>query len=269
MTLIVAFPRIATASPFLGTGPESTEPGLTVRGGLRARPGEREAYGILTLSLPLASFGSLFGLERVHGHPPMPAILAQGPEPETASPPAVPKPLVTRAELTVGLAREAVRVALRVAGVPQARVRLASIGSRVRSAALAPDVRVRGGRTTDESLRWTPTDTDPYRYNQAGDTRLYVEVELGWRLGRLVFDDAEFRVEELRRQQANAERELVEQVLGALLTWQKARVRSIDPLLPEEERAEAWITMVGAASELDMLTDGWFGRHSRAIPEPP
>jgi hypothetical protein len=142
------------------------------------------------------------------------------------------------------------------------------MGSRARVAALAPDLRLRGGRTTDESLRWTPTDADPYRYNQAGGTRLYVEVELAWRLGRLIFEDAEFRVEELRRQRAKAEREIVEQVLGALLEWQKARLRSINPDLPEDERAEAWITMVRAASELDLLTNGWFGRHTRASPEP-
>jgi hypothetical protein len=139
----------------------------------------------------------------------------------------------------------------------------------VRVAALAPDLRLRGGRTTDESLRWTPTDADPYRYTQAGGARLYVEVELGWKLGRLVFDDAEFRVEELWRQRAKAEREIVEQVLGALLEWQKARLRSIDPILSADERVEAWMAMVRAASELDLLTNGWFERHTRVAPESP
>ena len=267
---VVAFAPVAAASPALDPGRESADPGLTVRGGFRARPGEREVYGMVTLSLPLASFDRLLGAEPGRARPGTPAVLAQGPEPETArSPlPVAREPLVTRVELTVRLAREAVRVALRVAGVPEARARLGSIGSRVRVAALAPDVRVRGGRTTDESLRWTPTDADPYRYNQAGGTRLYVEVELGWKLGRLIFEDAEFRVEELRRERVKAEREIVEQVLGALLVWQKARLRSVNPELPDDERADAWITMVGAASELDLLTDGWFGRHTRASPEP-
>jgi hypothetical protein len=267
---VVAFAPVAAASPALDPGRESADPGLTVRGGFRARPGEREVYGMVTLSLPLASFDRLLGAEPGRARPGTPAVLAQGPEPETArSPlPVAREPLVTRVELTVRLAREAVRVALRVAGVPEARARLGSIGSRVRVAALAPDVRVRGGRTTDESLRWTPTDADPYRYNQAGGTRLYVEVELGWKLGRLIFEDAEFRVEELRRQRVRAEREIVEQVLGALFEWQKARLRSTSPDLSEDQRAEAWITMVRAASELDLLTDGWFGRHTRAVSEP-
>jgi hypothetical protein len=262
---VVAFARVAAASPALDPGWDSAEPGVTLRGGLRARPGEREVYGMVMLSLPLASFGALFGAEPGRARRGMPAALAQGPEPETARLPPPPPP---RVELTARLAREAVRVALRVAGVPEARARLGSIGSRVRVAALAPDVRVRGGRTTDESLRWTPTDADPYRYNQAGGTRLYVEVELGWKLGRLIFEDAEFRVEELRRQRVRAEREIVEQVLGALFEWQKARLRSTSPDLSEDQRAEAWITMVRAASELDLLTDGWFGRHTRAVSEP-
>jgi hypothetical protein len=98
---------------------------------------------------------------------------------------------------------------------------------------------------------------------------MYLEVELGWKLGRLVFEDAEFRMEELWRQRAKAEREIVDQVLGALLEWQKARVRSTNPTLPEDERVEAWMAMVRAASELDLLTNGWFEHHTRVAPEPP
>jgi hypothetical protein len=226
---------------------------------------------VVTLCWPIDSLVMPRGT--AGARPQMPVALAQATEAEPSPPvappppPPVPAPPGSRVELTVRLAREAVRVALRVARVPQSRARLASIGSRIRLAALAPDLRVRGGRTTDESLRWTPTDADPYRYNQAGDTRLYLEVELGWKLGRLVFDDAEFRVEELRRQRAKAEHELVQQVLRALFEWQKARLRSVDPELSENERVEAWIVMIRAASELDLLTDGWFERHTRRAPD--
>jgi hypothetical protein len=272
--LTTAFGRVALASPAYELVPESAGPGLRLRGGVRVRPDGREVYGLVTLSLPLEAMAAALGGERqAHGRPGgAPPALAQGPEPIPESPPATPPPLPppppVRAELSAQLVRDTVRVALRVAGLPGSRARLESLGSRMRIAPLVPDLRVRGGRTTDESLRLTPTDSDPYRYTQAGGTRLYLELELGWKLGRLVFDDAELRMEELWRQRAKAEREVVEQVLGALLEWQKARLRRTDPSLPADERLDAWLSMVRAASELDLLTNGWFERRMRATFEP-
>ncbi len=262
----ISLARVALALPW-DAGAAIPEPGLRVRGGLRVLPGaERELFALVTLSLPLDSV--LFGAMAPRNNREASPAVADGPEPETvpsaAPPPPAPPRSTALVELTPRLARDAVRIALRVAGFPRSGARLESLGSRARTAGLVPDLRVRGGRTTDESMRWAPTEADPYRYTQAGGNRLYLEAELGWKLGRLVFADAELRIEELARQRQRAQRELAAQVLAALFEWQRARLRAANPSFPAEERAEAYVAMIRAASELDVLTDGWFERRVRS-----
>jgi hypothetical protein len=53
-------------------------------------------------------------------------------------------------------------------------------------------------------------------------------------------------------------------VLEQLSLWQRGRARAADPNAEPEQRESAELDAIGAAVELDVLTDGWF---SQAIGE--
>ena len=160
--------------------------------------------------------------------------------------------------LSPHLARAVLRVALRAAGFPEWRARLYSLTSRARSSAILPTLRLRAARTTDESLRLTPTIDDPYRYTQAGGASLLFEARLDWKLDRLIFADEELGVERLQNDRANAEARLADRVLKLLVAWQRARLRVGDTSLEPERRALAALEALEAEIHLDLLTDGWF-----------
>jgi hypothetical protein len=133
-----------------------------------------------------------------------------------------------------------------------------------------PELRLRGARTTDESLRLTPTTSDPYRYTQAGGSTLTFEARLTWKLDRLVFADEEIDVERLRGQRAAAARGLVREVLRLLVAWQRATIRAADVDAPPDERLDAVLDAVEAEAALDVLTDGWFSaRLGRRVAKAP
>jgi hypothetical protein len=206
------------------------------------------------------------------------ARLAEGPPkkevapvPAPAPPPAkpasgeVPRPKSDPLWLlTPQLARGTVRRALRSAGYIEARVRLTSLSSRSRSSAALPELRLRALRTTGQTLRLTPTTDDPYRYTQAGASELAFEARLTWHLDRLVFSNEEVGIERLRSEWSASERKLIEHVLLQLALWQRSRVRAADVDSEPEVRQTAELEALGAAVELDVLTDGWF---SQAIGE--
>ena len=104
---------------------------------------------------------------------------------------------------------------------------------------MLPTLRLRAARTTDESLRLTPTIDDPYRYTQAGGTSLLFEARLDWKLDRLVFADEELGVERLLGDRENAAARLAERVLRLLVAWQRAQLRAADAGLEPEQRALA------------------------------
>jgi hypothetical protein len=112
--------------------------------------------------------------------------------------------------------------------------------------------------SSGQTLRLTPTSDDPYRFTQAGTSELALEARLTWHLDRLVFADEEVAVERLEHERDAAERHLIDEVLGRLLVWQRARVRAADPDLDPEQRQTAELAALGAAVELDVLTGGWF-----------
>ncbi len=188
-------------------------------------------------------------------------------EAETGAEPAPSPPTVREPEplpvlvLKPELARRVVRAALRAAGSARARRRLSSLSSRARSSAALPELRLRGERRFDESLRLAPTIDDPYRYTQAGGTSTALEARLTWRLDRLVFADEELRVERLRMQRADGDARRVERVLKALYDWQEALLVRDDRTRPADERALAAVRAVHAAAVLDVYTDGWFSAH--------
>lgn len=167
--------------------------------------------------------------------------------------------------ITPELARGALRAAARAARSGESWTRLADLAGRTRTSAALPEVRLSGGRTTDESLRLAPTADDPTRYTSTGEARLFFEVRLTWRLDRLVFAGEELGVERLRGAWVAARAALARQVLAALVAWQRAALRSADPDADDAVRAEALVAAVEAEITLDLLTDGWFTGRVRSV----
>jgi hypothetical protein len=156
------------------------------------------------------------------------------------------------------LARRTVARALAHAGYDAARRRLDGLSSRARSSAALPELRLRGGRSIDQSLRLSPTTSDPFRYTETGGADLFFEARLSWELDRLVFSSSELSIERLRRQRGQDARDLIEDVLDDLFAWQRARLRIADPAAGPLEREVAIIEALEAAVRLDILTGGWF-----------
>lgn len=180
--------------------------------------------------------------------------------PQPPSPPAAPAvalPAVSPS-LSPALVKDAVAAAQRAAGSRRGRERLLAATRRSRRAAALPQIQARGGRTTDETLRLSPTVDDPYRFTESGQTRLVGEVRLRWELDRLLFDPAELRLLALEQTRAKAEAELGRRVLALLFAWYRARLRAADPTLDADARVEAALDAMEAELTLDVLTGGWF-----------
>jgi hypothetical protein len=255
-------PAIALPSPFAERGselaPASGSLTLSLRGGYRADAASgRELVALVELNIPL---------DRFFAQPPdatrpddEQAPESEPPAAEEPRPKAPPRKLVVR--LTPALARSAVRAALRASGDGESRARLDSIASRARSSAALPELRLGAMHSTDQSLRLSPTQADPYRYTQSGGVDLAFEARLTWKLDRLVFADQELGVERIRSERAAARARLAQQVLRALFEWQRAELKQRDPELTPEEQAEAAVSALEALVTLDVLTGGWFSQH--------
>jgi len=276
----VAFFVAALASPFRATAVPA-DPGSIPVGAPgfeialsgrweRTQSGRRSAAGLLTVTIPLERLAT-----PSLSQPPNPGAPTQAPDtsPSAATVPpggpAAPRaaptdPATRRARLSIlldaGLAQKTVRAALRAAGFGRNSRRLDSLAARAKASAVLPDLRLRGGRSTDESIRWSPTADDPQRFTQAGSAELFFDIQLTWRLDRLVFHSTELRVEQLRRQRALAKARLVQRVLDALFAWQRARTKLADATLLPEEEAEVALRQIEAEAVLDVLTAGWFTR---------
>jgi hypothetical protein len=215
--------------------------------------GRRESLALVSLTIPFERFGA-----------PRLAQTSEGPEVKEAPVTQTAAPAIARrraAELSLSpvLARATLRIALRAAGFPARRARLDSLLNRARSSALLPTLRLRAARTTDESLRLTPTIDDPYRYTQAGGASMLFEARLDWKLDRLLFADEELGIERLESDRVNAEARLADRVLKLLVVWQRGRLRAADASLEPEQRALAGLEALEAEIHLDLLTEGWFG----------
>jgi len=165
-----------------------------------------------------------------------------------------------RTRLASDLARRLVREALRVRGEPDVRDRLDGLAGRSRSAALLPELTLRGVRSTDQSLRLTPAGVDRYELTQTGGADLLLEARATWNLDRLLFTDEELRIEHLRRDYADAAERLALLVLRHLFIWQRAQSRLQTGELDAETSLEVELQMMEAEASLDVLTDGLFGR---------
>lgn len=156
--------------------------------------------------------------------------------------------------------RRLVRAALANGSDAHADERLGSLASRMRAAAVLPELSLRGARSTNESLRLSPNGTVVNDYTQTGGAGLILEARATWRFDRLVFADDELHVERLRIQRERARERVIELLLKHLFAWQRARSRlstSADTL-SDEEQALAEAELDSARAALDVLTDGAF-----------
>jgi hypothetical protein len=252
-------------------GEQASSLTLSLKGALRgSSDGRRESLAQVTLTVPLERIGAPRLAQASGGAGAEGAATPGAPkEPEAAAPvPPAPRRRAVELALSPMLARAALRVALRTAGFPENRARLYSLKSRARSSAIFPTLRLRAARTTDESLRLTPTIDDPYRYTQAGGASLLFEARMDWKLDRLIFADEELGIERLQNDRANAEARLADRVLKLLVAWQRGRLRAGDTTLEPEQRALAALEALEAEIYLDLLTDGWFSEQPQVVQEP-
>jgi hypothetical protein len=166
-------------------------------------------------------------------------------------------PLIPAPELA-RLSREAVAVALRANGTGSRNAELDRMASRARASAALPELRVRGQRSDDESLRLTPTTEDPYRYSVAGGRDWLVEAQLTFRLARLVFADEELPIERLRLERERNAARTAARVLERLFDWHRALSLAQASELDPEARLSLELKALEAEVELDVLTGGYF-----------
>lgn len=256
----------------LATSPAHASPnpnGFWISLGAQYRTGtfERDYVGLVLVNVPLGRFAAPRFAEPTPKKEAEPTSAAPAPAPTASSAPKK-DPLVP--VLTPRLARGAVRHALAAAGYVGARGRIANAASRARSSAVLPEMRLRTLRSTGENLRLTPTLDNPYGYTQGGTSELLFEARLTWHLDRLVFADEEVALERLRTERDLAERKLIEHVLERLTAWQRCLVRAADEDNEPDVRETAELEALGAAVELDVLTDGWFSQViAETAPPPP
>lgn len=163
-----------------------------------------------------------------------------------------------RFPVTPRLARECVQAAWRAQAANRS---LQGLVTRARLSAILPETSVRMGRGSDSVLRLTPTDSDPYRTQQADEARQYLEARLAWRLDRLVFAGEEIAIERLRAQNAEARTKIAGAVLELLFAWQRAVLTQRDPSLSPADKLEASVRQAEAELMLDVATGGWFSAY--------
>jgi hypothetical protein len=235
-------------------------------GGSQSSDGDREAFGLVTLTLALDRLaqGNRFGAgahtddDDVEG-----VSQASPPTPDGLSPTRVPpRPAapISRQVVSPSLARTAVDMALRVVGSAAHLERIESMTSRSRTRAALPELGLRAGTSRDASLRLTPIASDPARFTQSGGRDLWFEARLTWKLDRALFSPDEVAIERLTWNTEQARERLVRRVLDLLFEWQDAQLRLVEPLLSDEQYRAAWLSALRSSAELDVLTDGWFSR---------
>lgn len=162
------------------------------------------------------------------------------------------------------LSRRAAAVALAVAGAAAERRRLDGLSSRSRASAALPEVRLRARRSTDQALRWAPTNDDPYRVTQADGAGTTLEASATFRLDRLLFSREELTVERLRAQAGASRLKLEQRVREAVLGLYRSRELACGA--SEEARALPHrLRLVELFTELDALTAGWFAERAPAL----
>lgn len=200
-----------------------------------------------------------------------PTLLSEPAEPESdeeteAEKPSEPArervrvPLSLAARVDSAFVRALVREAVRLRGYPLAHSRLDGLDTRARVAALLPQLSLRAVRSTDQSLRLTPTGAERYDFTQTGGDDLLLEARATWDLDRLVFASEGLRVEQLRGEYAEAADRLTLLVLRHVFAWHQARARLFSQTLEPEAELSAELELFEAETALEVLTNGFFGR---------
>jgi hypothetical protein len=160
--------------------------------------------------------------------------------------------------LSAAFIQAAIRAALRAERASEREERLDSLRARSRSSAALPELRLGAGRSTDQSVRLSPTTDDPYRYTQAGGADLWLEARVSWQLDRLLFAREELSIERLRDAHVQAKAKRARAVVDALFAWQKALFEAQDPERSAPEQLLAQLRAAHQAALVDALTGGWF-----------
>lgn len=258
---------------------------LTLAGQMRHGPSGRDWRALVTLAFPLDRLWAPRivspaavavppnGDDTPLEEPPPEPVVPEVPPPRgrghppgrSARTPRKPAPRSASEELlSAHFVRAVVERTLHVHGYGDTGRRLDSLAARSRSAAALPALWLRAARSTDTSLRLSPTLSDPERYTETGGADLWLEAKLSWDLDRLLFSADELAVERLRHQRAEDRARLVVRVLDALFSWHRARVEALRSELLPEEHLEALLQQMEAELTLDVLTDGWFSEQARA-----
>ncbi|MEN9579848.1 MAG: hypothetical protein RJA70_2857 [Pseudomonadota bacterium] len=138
--------------------------------------------------------------------------------------------------------------------------RMGALDSRAARSAWLPELRLKAGHNSDQTLRLTPTSDDPGRYQVSGAADLRLEAQATWKLHRLVFATEELAVERMRAQLEQQRQRRTEQFLDWLLVWRLADASLQSPDLADDERLLLQVKTTQAALALDVLTHGAFSR---------
>lgn len=147
------------------------------------------------------------------------------------------------------------------------RSRLDDLAERARLAAWLPEIQVRGGRNTDQSLRLTPTEAEPDRYQVVGGNGVRIEGQVRWSFSQLVFARDELAVARLRGALEVERRKRQQQAMDALTRWFGAWTKLAAEASEPDDLLEAWIAENALRAELDWLSQGWFSAHVPPAPE--
>lgn len=147
-----------------------------------------------------------------------------------------------------------------------ARADLDDLQSRARWSAWLPELQVKGGRNTDQTLRLTPTDSEPDRYQVVGGDGVRYEGQVRWAFSQLVFARDELAVARLRGALETEKRKRQQQAIESLSKWFAAWAILSAEGAEAHERFEAWVTESAQRAELDWLTHGWFSAHVPSAP---
>jgi hypothetical protein len=184
--------------------------------------------------------------------PPPKLVVPVAPAPEVP----LPLPVV----VTSSAAHAAVAAALRHARLADPDVRIDALVARARQSAGLPELRLRVLRTADDGQTLSPVSYDPTRIVAVDTIRFWLEARATWRLDRLLFAEEEVTLERMRHDRAEAQAKLTKEVLKLLFEWQRARAAVDNPLLSPEDNLTARLKTIETSAELDVLTEGWFGR---------
>lgn len=143
---------------------------------------------------------------------------------------------------------------------------LDDLASRARLSAWLPELQVKGGRNTDQTLRLTPTEAEPDRYQVVGGDGVRFEGQLRWTFSQLVFARDELSVARLRGALDTERRKRQQQAMEAFGKWYVAWTQ-LGTDLEADDILRIWVSESTLRAELDWLTQGWFSSHVPAAPD--